>query len=543
MADEPKITVEGNLEESAFGGGYTAGTNRARELSSWRAPIVSADMEINRDKPVLDARVKDMVRNEGYMQGAVDVHRDSIVGAQYVLNAQPNYKVLGADEKWSEEFQEAAEAKFHLWAESSDHWPDVSRTNTLTGLVRLAVGVSVYSGEVLALARWSRKNGARRPFNTAIQMVDVDRLSNPYNQSDTQTLRRGVEKDSDGAALAYHIRKLHPSESFISPDIFTWQRVPATKPWGRKQVLHVFEQNRPDQSRGVSPVVSVLKEMRMTKSFRDVTLQNAVLNASYAAAIESELPTDLIWEQMGGGAGGADNAVTQYMNQLAEYVGESRSLNLDGVKIPHLFPGTKLNFKPAATQGGVGMEFEQSLLRYLASALGLSYEQFSRDYTKTNYSSARASILETWKYMQARKKMFADRFASFVYELWLEEAVAKGEVPLPAGKDRNWFYEGLNKEALSRCEWIGAARGQIDELKETQAAVMRIEKGLSTYEDEIARTGKDFRVIFRQRAREEKMKKDLDLDFSAAPAVGGGNAAAAPGKSSAGQNNDSGDDL
>lgn len=105
MADEPKITVEGNLEESAFGGGYTAGTNRARELSSWRAPIVSADMEINRDKPVLDARVKDMVRNEGYMQGAVDVHRDSIVGAQYVLNAQPNYKVLGADEKWAEEFQ------------------------------------------------------------------------------------------------------------------------------------------------------------------------------------------------------------------------------------------------------------------------------------------------------------------------------------------------------------------------------------------------------------------------------------------------------
>jgi capsid protein len=30
-------------------------------------------------------------------------------------------------------------------------------------------------------------------------------------------------------------------------------------------------------------------------------------------------------------------------------------------------------------------------------------------------------------------------------------------------------------EAMSRCDWIGASRGQIDELKETQAAILRDE--------------------------------------------------------------------
>ena len=42
--------------------------------------------------------------------------------------------------------------------------------------------------------------------------------------------------------------------------------------------------------------------------------------------------------------------------------------------------------------GPLGQEFEQSLLRYIAAALGVSYEQLSKDYSQTNYSSARAAM-------------------------------------------------------------------------------------------------------------------------------------------------------
>jgi hypothetical protein len=68
-----------------------------------------------------------------------------------------------------------------------------------------------------------------------------------------------------------------------------------------------------------------------------------------------------------------------------------------------------------------GTNFEQSLLRYIAATLGVSYEQLSRDYTNTNYSSARAAMTETWKFMQARKKLIADRFATIDFP-----AVARG---------------------------------------------------------------------------------------------------------------------
>ena len=285
------------------------------------------------------------------------------------------------------------------------------------------------------------------------------------------------------------------------------------KPWGRLQVIHIFEQVQPDQSRGVSSMVSVLKEMKMTKSFRDIVLQNAVVNATYAAAIESELPTETLWDQLGVGTG--DNGVERYLTALAEYTGGAKNLHIDGVKIPHLFPGTKLNLKPMGTPGGVGTDFEQALLRYAAASLGLSYEQFSKDYTKTNYSSARASLVETWKFMQSRKKMFADRFATAVYSLWLEEQINGGLAPLPAGKTAAHFYEGLNKEAYCKCDWIGASRGQIDEYKETQAAVLRIKEGLSTFEEEIARSGKDFREVFAQQAREKTLRKKLGIEIVA----------------------------
>ncbi|AKJ73889.1 portal protein [Salmonella phage 37] len=101
-----------------------------------------------------------------------------------------------------------------------------------------------------------------------------------------------------------------------------------------------------------------------------------------------------------------------------------------------------------------------------------------------------------------------------IYTLWLEEEVNAGNVPLPPGFTWRDFYDPMKRDALCNAEWIGASRGQIDEKKETEAAILRIKNGLSTYEAEIARLGGDFREVFKQRAREEGIIKELGLDFS-----------------------------
>lgn len=500
-------------KERAVGGGLEGAERTNRETYRWDAAIISPDRQINPVKEDADARSRDSVQNDGYAMGAVSTHRDSIVGAQYRLNAQPDYEAIGADEAWAEEFQRVVESRFNLLSDSEQNWLDASRMNTLTGMTRLVVGGFLMTGEGLGTVEWIREND--RPWATAIQLISPSRLSNPQGVSDSKTLRRGIRKDRYGRPISYSIQSAHPTDWYLNPDALTWQEIPAAKPWGRKQVIHIIEQLQPDQSRGIADMVSVLKQMRMTKNFQEVVLQNAVVNASYAAAIESELPTDVVYQSLGAGQKGFGEMLGQYMSALGDYAGNAKNLAIDGVKLPHLFPGTKLNMKPMGTPGGVGSDFEQSLLRHTAAALGLSYEQFSKDYTQTNYSSARASMNETWKYMQGRKKAVADRFANNVYALTFEEDLNAGLVPLPKGRKVSDFYtDPVFREALLNCSWIGSSRGQIDELKETQAAVMRIKAGLSTYEIETARLGIDFRRLFAQASREKRLMAKLDLQFS-----------------------------
>src|SRR5690606_7179979 len=53
--------------------------------------------------------------------------------------------------------------------------------------------------------------------------------------------------------------------------------------------------------------------------------------------------------------------------------------------------------------------------------------------------------------------------------------------------------------------------GQVDELKETQAAVLRIANNLSTEEIEVAKLGHDYRDVLKQRAREMRQRQALGL--------------------------------
>jgi len=528
------VTVPATAGGDRAMGGYEAADQYDQSLARWAPQLQSVDLDILFDKPIVDARARDMLRNDAFVQGGASLHKDNIVGSIYSLNARPSSKVIFGklDDTWEEEFQEEVEEKWDLVAESPDNWLDAQRTNTFTSMVRLFVGISLAAGEALAAVEWIPEG---RPFSTAIQFIDLDRLSDDPMRGflNNQDTRAGVRFDKRGAPIAYSIRTEHPNDvsSLVNTDLPVWKEIPRQKPWGRLQIIHIFEQVRPDQSRGISEMAAALREMKFAKKFRDVQLQRAVMQSLYAATITSEMPTAQVFAQLGGTGVSSDNtleAVTAYatgfLGAVNEYTGAAKQIRLDGARIPHLFPGTKMEMLSPTNGVGVGQEFEQSLLRYIAASMGVSYEQLSRDYTNTNYSSARAAMTETWKFMQSRKKLVADRFASIVYRLWLEEAINKGEITAFDKRRAKTLYTrdsvtgisalNLKFDAISRADWIGASRGQIDELKETQAAVLRMNNGLSTLEEESARLGGDYRKRLRTIARINALKKKLGVEFA-----------------------------
>lgn len=509
--------------EMAFGGGLEGAERTKRETVMWTPPMVSPDRAINPGKKLADARGKDMVLNDGYTQGAVRIQKDSIVGASYRLNAKPDHRVImGSDTSygagWAEEFASVAEARFNLAAESEDGWFDASGQLTFTGMLRLWVGAFCYTGEIIGTSEWEDSDPSR-PFKTAIQMISPDRLCNRdglpdgYDPRSGAKLSRGVEMDRKNRPIRFHLRRGYEAD-WDSRDLNTWDIIEARKPWGRRQVIFVRDPNMIDQTRGISEMVAALAHSNMTKTYSELVLQKAVVDASYAAAVESEMPNADVIAAMGGGDQGFMNAVGQYMSMLQDFLGASENIAIDGVKMPHLFPGTKLNILPMSTPGGIGSDFEDSLIRKLAATFGVGFSEMSRNFAKFNYSGIKAEMALIERTMNSKKKFGADRAATQIYQLWVEEEIAQGNLPLPRGKNRTDFYRPLMKDAYTRCSWIASGRGQVDELKETQAAMLRIKAGLSTYEKEASKLGEDWRELAAQRAKEEKVFADLNLPFS-----------------------------
>lgn len=520
-------------DQLAMGGAYEGAKRFTQELMNWHVRNGSADMDLLPDKNMIDARAKDTIRNDAYADNGIEKYKDSVVGSKFSLNANPNIDYLKRKDKrlddvWLEEFQEEVEARWELGAESGGNYIDAQRTKTATEIIRLGLAMQLIQGEHILSSEWIRRS--RRPFRTAFLAIDPTRLDDPGVEYPTgsvsKNIRKGVRFNANSEPVGYFIANEHPHDyypTFLDMSGRQFQYVAKETPWGRKNIHHGFEEKRVGQSRGVAKFVSSLKEMRMGQNFRDIMLQNAVTQASYAAAIESELPTAEVYEMLTGSNGGelSPEAFAQalegftggFLGALSEYLKLSNGTIMNGVKIPHLFPGTKLNVLTPSKGGPLGTDFEKSIMRYIAASLNISYEQLTGDFSGVNYSTLKGAINETQKHMEVVKRNSAESTANFMYSNWLEEQIVTGQITsMPSGYPE--FWEDMNRDAYSQATWFSSGRGQIEEVKETQAASLRLKANLSTLEDESARLGKDWRKVLAQIARERAYAKKLGIDLN-----------------------------
>jgi capsid protein len=123
----------------------------------------------------------------------------------------------------------------------------------------------------------------------------------------------------------------------------------------------------------------------------------------------------------------------------------------------------------------------------------------------SSYSAARAAINEAWKYFVSQRALVRDCWCQPVYETVIEEAVLKGRLALPG-----FLQDPAIRRAYLGAMWIGPGRGQINEVQEVEAAVLRIDNNLSTKAQETASlNGGDFETNVRTRRREMAAERDL----------------------------------
>lgn len=433
---------------------------------------------------------------------AIQLHQDHIVGSFFRLSHRPSWRYLGIGEEDARAFSREVEAAWKEFAEDDCCCIDVERKRTFTMMIREGVAMHAFNGELFVQATWD--TSPSRLFRTQFRMVSPKRISNPNNTGDSWNCRAGVQINDSGAALGYYVSE--DGYPGWMPQKWTW--IPRELPGGRASFIHVFEPVEDGQTRGANVFYSVMEQMKMLDTLQNTQLQSAIVKAMYAATIESELDTQSAMDFiLGANSQEQRERLTGWIGEIAAYYAAA-PVRLGGAKVPHLMPGDSLNLQTAQDTDNGYSVFEQSLLRYIAAGLGVSYEQLSRNYAQMSYSTARASANESWAYFMGRRKFVASRQASQMFLCWLEEAIVRRVVTLPS-KARFSFQEA--RSAWGNCDWIGSGRMAIDGLKEVQEAVMLIEAGLSTYEKECAKRGDDYQEIFAQQVRETMERRAAGL--------------------------------
>lgn len=481
-------------------GGYGSTAHDAASLTSaalgaWQPRLESADSANSFERDRIAARVHDLVRNDGWASAGVQKKLDMAIGGGWRLSCKPDFRALGQTPEWAAEWSTKVEALWRAHTTDPRRFVDLERELDFSGLIGLKFRHFTIDGESLSVLRWKPRGGM---FATCEQIIDPDRLSNPNWRADTELVRGGKERDSDGATIAYYIRSAHPGEIYQGARRAVWDRVERETEWGRPIVIHHYEPSRAGESRPVSPLAPILAKFRMLGRYDQAELQAAILNAVFAAFLETPFSGEEITQNM-------DNVI-EYQN-LREETHKRTGLRVDGVNLNLLAPGEKFNMSQAVRPAVAFAAFEAACLRNCASAMGISYEQMSMDWSQTNYSSARGALMEVWRHITARKSHFASGAVMPHYMAWMEEAIDRGYLETPPGAPSFWEAP----VAYLGADWIGPARGWVDPVKEAQGSQLRQEAGVSTLEKEAAEQGGDYKEIMIQRRREMDEAQSLGL--------------------------------
>lgn len=491
---------------------YEASNWSTQEMGNWFPVIRSPDAEINMFRDRMVARSRDMARNSGWASGGITRILDNVIGTNLRLSAKPDYRALAQrfgvkafDAVWADEYRHAAEALWRGYSESDRRWNDVSRLQTTGQQFRLMLRHELIDGESIVLCYWmpERVGYGGADYATAFLIVDPDRLSNPWQRMDTKSCRGGVEIDDDGVPWGYHFRKAEQNDWYNAIEANTWEFVEREDEDGWRRVIHSYDLDRAGQHRGLGVFMPVLNHMRMLATYYGVELQSATIASMFGNYVTSPYDPALVQDALGAD----DDAELPLYQSLRSEWHKDRPALLNGAKLPTLAPGEEIVSVSSNHPHSNFSAFAHEMLCVFASATGISVEQVTQDWSRTNYSSARAALMETWKTLMRRRNNFATNTATPMYGVWLQEAMENGELPLPAGAPD--FLEAST--SYSRARWLGPARGWVDPTKEPAGAVLRMEAGTSTLEIEAAEQGMDWEEIADQRSIEQKAYEALGI--------------------------------
>lgn len=467
--------------QMAVAGGYTGARRDRKQTSAWNPGDGDADTVILYDLPTLRERSRDLERNSPLATGAIATKVTNVVGTGLKPRSAIDRDILtGLSEEQADAWERAAEREFKLATSGKDF--DIEGQLNFYQSQDLVFRAQLSAGDIfINLPRIPRPNN---PYTLRANFIEADRVCNPKGVPDKANLVAGIEKDANGATIKFHVAKFHPG-NFRYTKKREWLELKAVDAQGRRLVLHVYRKRRVGQSRGVPDLAPVVELIKQHTTYTDNEIQAAVVSSLLTVVIKSNNPNPELVDQ--------NAKATERIN--------SDGIKLGSGSIIGLWPDEDISVVDPKRPNVAAEAFLHAMAEQIGAAIEMPFEILVKHFT-ASYSAAQAALLEFWRYVISCRFWLAADYCQPIWETVITEAVALGRLPAPG-----FLTDPLIRMAYLGCEWVGDARGHIDENKAVNAAAKRVDEGFATLAEETTKlTGGNWESNHRQQVKERKMR-------------------------------------
>lgn len=445
-----------------------AATGRGR-MRGWIATSSGPNTAIIYSLDELRRKSRDLTRNFSYMNGAYETIASNIVGSG--INVLPRHDDCGLCAKLQE-----------LWNEWQSDC-DISGTNNLSGLLSLAVRERWEAGEVFL--RFIPDDRGVVPLKLMLLEAEQCKLNENHANENGKTVG-GVTLDAKGRVVSYTFYKEHPGESLVTKDFMQTVEIPAD------EICHYFKQIWAGQVRGIPEAFATLLKSREMLEYDEAELNRKKLAAMMAAFVTTPNPEGVLNSDDDDVDAGPGEAVAEITSGT----------------ITTLAPGEDIKFNPPAESGSSYEPFIQQNLRAIANSVQLTYEEFSNDMSKANFSSIRAGLNITQRKHRQEQNRLIHQILRRVWQEFVKYAVISGAIEV----DLREYNE--NPEHFHRARFQAPGWPYVNPQQEVAAQKEKVLCGFASRSQIVSENGGDAAEVDTQIALDNERAEKLGLKFS-----------------------------
>lgn len=481
--DKAKRVTAGKRSRRTYAGAKTG-------RLMFTAATSSADQELYSSLRVLRDRSRALVRDVVYAARAKAVTVNNVIGQGVGMQGQ--VKQLRGD-KLLTKVNAGIERAWRDWS-LAEHCHTGAALH-FADLERLAMAEVFEAGEVFIRKHFRQFGDSRVPLG--LEVIEAERLADDHEIQAPAgaVVRLGIEQDEFGRPLAYYVHRHHPNELRGPRVLGEIIRVPA------EQMLHLRLVDRWPQARGVPALHAAIARLDQLGEYENAALVAARIGASKVGFFESQE-----WAQ------------TDKLGDGEEADG-TQSTTVEAGEFTELPPGYTFKSWDPNYPVDAFDPFTRACLRGIAAGVGVSYESLSRDYSQSNYSSSRLSLLDDrdlWRVLQA---WWVRAFREPLHRTWLQQAVFANAIP-ELGREQY----AADPVRFSEVRFKPRGWGWVDPSKEVKAYKEAERAGYVSKSDIIAATGggNDIEDVIAARRRELDLLDEAALKTDTTTAADAG---------------------